>query len=138
MSTSRAGKGTDTDSELAERVRRRVMAEGHRHKSKQQNMPAKQRQRREMLLRETLSIASIGSFSYDIETDEMEWTDEMYYIHGYRPGDVALTLRMIISHTHPTDRARVERIVHHALLNREKLFFHNALCAASRGIMLHP
>lgn len=123
MSTSRAGKRTDFASELAERVRRRVMAEAHMHESKQQNIAAQQLQRSEMLLRETLSIASIGSFSYDIETDEMEWTDEMYYIHGYQPGDVALTLNMIISHTHPTDRARVERILHHALQNREDYAF---------------
>lgn len=124
MSASRVGKDTEAARKLAERTRWNRMAESHVRENKQQQNTADEKLlRSEMLLRETQSIASIGSFRYDIEADVMEWTDEMYYIHGYQPGDVALTLSGIISHTHPTDRERVERIVNHALLNRQDYAF---------------
>lgn len=80
-------------------------------------------QRSEMQLRETQSFVQIGSFSYNIEADEMEWSDEMYYIHGYRPGDRPLSLSGIIRHVHPSDKARVERIINQALQNRKDYAF---------------
>ncbi|RDV14939.1 PAS domain S-box protein [Pontibacter diazotrophicus] len=138
MSKSGAGNRTETARESAERVRRNRVAEANGRENKQlQNVAEKKLLCSEMLLRETQSIASIGSFSYDIEADEMEWTDEMYYIHGYQPGDAALNFSGIVSHTHPTDRERVERIIHHALQNRENYAFtmHYVLpCGESRYI----
>ena len=80
-------------------------------------------QRSEMLLRESQSIAHIGSFSYSIESEKMAWSDEMYCIHGYTPGGPAPTLRHIISHACPSDKERVEVILNRALQNMEDYAF---------------
>jgi protein-histidine pros-kinase len=70
--------------------------------------------RREAQLAEAQAMASLGSWEWDLATDEVEWSDEMYRIHGIRPGDRAMTRRMEYGLLHPNDRdiisALIERV----------------------------
>lgn len=48
-----------------------------------------------------------GEFTYDVTADRWWWSDEVYRIHGFEPGEVVPTTAMILAHKHPDDRERV-------------------------------
>jgi|GEM_PF-179704 len=45
--------------------------------------------RSESLLNATQSLTKVGGWEWDVEKQTMFWTDEVYRIHGFRPGEVA-------------------------------------------------
>ncbi|QCB97095.1 ANTAR domain-containing protein [Arthrobacter sp. PAMC25564] len=47
-----------------------------------------------------------GTFHYDLVTGELQWSEEIYLIHGYRRGEVVPTVDLLMSHKHPEDRDR--------------------------------
>src|SRR5262245_14169795 len=61
------------------------------------------------------AIAHIGSWEWTVATGEMTWSDELYRIHGFEPGSVAITLERFLAHTHPDDRERVQREIQSVL-----------------------
>ena len=61
----------------------------------------------EALLRDAEEIANVGSWSYDVASGTLTWSDELYRICGLEPGSVALTLEYSSSLIHPDDVARV-------------------------------
>lgn len=71
------------------------------------------RKRREQALRRqndlfamAQDLASVGAIEYDVRTDELTWTDEVYRIHGL-PKSFDPTLESVIEHYHPEDRSRL-------------------------------
>lgn len=53
------------------------------------------------------ALQRVGSFSYHFADNTWEWSDEVAYMHGYRPGEVTPTTELFLSHKHPDDRTRV-------------------------------
>lgn len=49
-----------------------------------------------------------GRFVYHVAGQRWEWDDDVYVIHGYRPGEVEPTTDLIMRHKHEHDRERVE------------------------------
>ena len=47
-----------------------------------------------------------GEFRYDVTADKWWWSDEVYRMHGFEPGEVLPTTAMILAHKHPDDRER--------------------------------
>ena len=47
-----------------------------------------------------------GAFRYDVGADRWWWSDEVYRMHGFEPGEVVPTTAMILAHKHPDDRDR--------------------------------
>ena len=47
-----------------------------------------------------------GPFRYDVAQDRWWWSDEVYRMHGFEPGEVVPTTAMILAHKHPDDRER--------------------------------
>ena len=45
-------------------------------------------QRSEHLLKISQQLSKVGGWLYDVQQDEMFWTDEMYAIHGISPGNI--------------------------------------------------
>jgi len=52
-----------------------------------------------------------GSWTCDLVHDEWWWSEEMYAIHGFAPGEVAPTTELVLRHKHPEDRDRAERAI---------------------------
>ncbi|QAY70783.1 PAS and ANTAR domain-containing protein [Xylanimonas protaetiae] len=48
-----------------------------------------------------------GEFRYDVGSDSWWWSDEVFRMHGFEPGEVVPTTAMILAHKHPEDRERV-------------------------------
>jgi PAS domain S-box-containing protein len=58
-------------------------------------------------LAESQRVAAIGSFERDLATGEGYWSDELYHLLGFAPGQVDSVRSVFISRLHPEDRAAV-------------------------------
>jgi len=47
-----------------------------------------------------------GTFHYDALSQELQWSDEVYALHGYQRGEIVPTIELVYSHRHPDDRDR--------------------------------
>jgi hypothetical protein len=64
----------------------------------------------------TTSIpGATGRFHYAHASETWTWSEQVYDIYGFAPGDVVPTTELILSHQHPDDRAEVERLLQRAL-----------------------
>jgi PAS domain S-box-containing protein len=59
-------------------------------------------------------IAHVGSWEWNVESDAVWWSDELYRIYGMQPGAGALTFETFLERVHPEDRARVRTEVKRA------------------------
>lgn len=56
-------------------------------------------------------LAQTGTWEWDLDTDVLLWSDNMFRLLGIEPGSVAPTPEYVIGRVHPADRERVEREV---------------------------
>ena len=54
-------------------------------------------------------VQTVGRFTADLDADRWWWSDEVYAMHGFRPGDVVPTTLLVLAHKAPQDRDRVSR-----------------------------
>jgi hypothetical protein len=48
----------------------------------------------------------VGRFRVELTTDVWWWSDEVYEMHGFAPGEVVPTTALVLAHKHPDDRDR--------------------------------
>jgi len=58
---------------------------------------------------------TVGTFRFWFVDQRWEWSDEVARMHGYQPGTVAPTTKLLLSHKHPEDRAHVQDLLDYAL-----------------------
>ena len=51
---------------------------------------------------------NVGSFHFWFAGERWDWSDEVARMHGYEPGSVVPTTKLLLSHKHPEDRAHVQ------------------------------
>jgi signal transduction histidine kinase len=69
-------------------------------------------------LSEAEAVAHIGSWTWDIGSDRVTFSEELYRVYGLEPG-VPLGYETILSVIHPGDRARIDQAVRAALASGE-------------------
>jgi len=69
----------------------------------------------EARLAEAQRIAHIGNWDWDIQTNELQWSDEIYRIFGLTPQEFGATYDAFLLSVHPDDREFVNRAVSEAL-----------------------
>ncbi|OBF67418.1 transcription antitermination regulator [Mycobacterium sp. 852002-51971_SCH5477799-a] len=62
---------------------------------------------------------NIGAFRFWFLGQRWEWSDEVARMHGYEPGEVVPTTKLLMSHKHPEDRAHVQELLDYALQSEE-------------------
>ena len=62
-------------------------------------------------LEEAQSLAHIGSWIWNIPSNEVSWSDELYRIFGLEPGSMSLTFDSFIQLIHPEDRDAVSDVI---------------------------
>jgi len=65
--------------------------------------------------RETLGAARVGTWTWDIETGEVVWSEEVERLFGLAPGSFPGTYEAYKQFQHPEDLRRVERAISDAL-----------------------
>lgn len=61
----------------------------------------------------------VGTFRFWFVGQRWEWSDEVARMHGYPPGAVVPTTKLLLSHKHPDDRAHVQELLDYALQSEE-------------------
>ena len=77
-------------------------------KRKKTEQALKETQERFMKAQE---IAHVGTWDWDPNTGELLWTDEIYKILGYSPGEVEPSYELFLESVHPDDRDRLGKAV---------------------------
>jgi PAS domain S-box-containing protein len=67
------------------------------------------------LLEEAESITHVGSWAWEVATNRLTWSDEMYRVYGFEPGSQPPTYEAFLSYVHPDDREMVAASVRKAL-----------------------
>ena len=76
--------------------------------------------------------ALVGRYSHRPDVDAWWWSDGMFRIHGFEPGQVVPTTALILSHVHPEDREAAWE-VREAVLERDEPFSFPHRITTARG-----
>jgi len=71
------------------------------------------------LLRDSQRIARIGSWSLDIASERITWTDEVYRLFGVEPAEFGHDPASLLEAIHPDDRAAMTRWIEDCAARRE-------------------
>lgn len=74
----------------------------------------------EHFLKEAQQIAHIGSWSLDLKTDILWWSDEVYRIFGLQPNEIKPTYNSFLHYIHPDDRTLVNKAYSDSLKNNSQ------------------
>jgi PAS domain S-box-containing protein len=58
-----------------------------------------------------LATPRVGRYRYTLVSGALSWSDTVYEIYGYKPGELELTLQGVVDHCHPDERQRAQEIV---------------------------
>ena len=58
---------------------------------------------------------NVGAFRFWFVGQRWEWSDEVARMHGYEPGAIVPTTKLLLAHKHPDDRAHVQELLDYAL-----------------------
>lgn len=56
----------------------------------------------------------VGSFALHVPSDRWVWSDEVYLVHGFEPGEVVPSTTLLLSHAHPDDAPRLSEVLEKA------------------------
>jgi PAS domain S-box-containing protein len=80
----------------------------------------------EAYLAEVRRLSRTGSFSWDVSSGEIHWSEETFRIFEYDPA-TAPTVERVLQCTHPDDRARVRQLIERAAQERQEFEFEHRL-----------
>jgi hypothetical protein len=67
----------------------------------------------------TVITGPYGPFRYDVATEKWWWSDDLYLVHGFEPGDVVPTTELMFRHSDPDDAAVATAILLNAFASGE-------------------
>jgi hypothetical protein len=67
----------------------------------------------------TVITGPYGAFRYRVASQQWWWSDDLYRIHGFEPGDVVPTTELLVRHKHPDDAAVATAIILNAFTSGE-------------------
>lgn len=71
-----------------------------------------------------------GTFHFARSSRTWTWSEDLYAVYGFRPGDVVPTTELILSHQHPEDRAEVEQALLRTISTGEPHSLWHRICDA--------
>ena len=94
--------------------------------------------RREEMLRQAEAISGFGSWEWDVASDEVHWSDQMFRIYGLDKHSFVLTPEKVRDLYHPDDREYARSVVHAAVTTRQPFQFEYRIVRPSGEIrVLH-
>ncbi|MCL6471439.1 MAG: PAS domain S-box protein [Firmicutes bacterium] len=87
--------------------------------AKQRRQAIEELRRSEARLAEAQRVAHMGSWEWDIRTNKLTWSDEIYRIFGLTPEEFGATYDDFLKLVHPEDREFVKKAVNEALFEHK-------------------
>jgi PAS domain S-box-containing protein len=88
-------------------------------------------------LAEAQKIAHIGNWDWNIVTNALHWSDEIYRIFGCNPQEFGATYNAFLSYIHPDDREYVNNAVIEALNGKSYSIDHRVILADGEECIVH-
>lgn len=73
-----------------------------------------------------------GSYTWDVDHDRWWWSDELYRIHGFEPGEVNPTTELWLAHKHPDDLSKVNDTIAGAVVHQNSFGCYHRIHDARR------
>jgi K+-sensing histidine kinase KdpD len=86
-------------------------------------------------LNESQLISLVGSWSWDIKHDEVEWSDMMYKLLGLEPGEEIPSYQLALNHVHSDDKKVYENCLAKAMNNKEEYYLENRVVKKDKTII---
>ena len=86
-----------------------------------------------VLLNLAEQMAGVGHWRYDVLSGQITWSDEVYRIHGFQPGEMDPSYQNALAFYHPDDVPVLEGLVNRAIANGEGYEFRLRLQTPGRG-----
>ncbi len=90
--------------------------------------------RNEALLQEAQKIAHLGIYEWDLKTNSIYWSDELYRMYGLEPGSIPVNLNMFLSWLHPEDADRIKSYLETSVSESQPLDVQYKIIAADGSI----
>jgi len=78
---------------------------------------------REKQLQEAQAIAHVGSWEWDVSSNRVVWSNELYRIYGLDHGSFKASFEGFLERVHPQDRDHSRHVVEQALVDRRPFTF---------------
>lgn len=74
----------------------------------------------ENMLARAQRVANFGSWEWNVRSGEIIWSDQMYRIFEEERGSFVPTYDSLMTHLHPDDRGRVDKVISDAVASRRR------------------
>lgn len=88
----------------------------------------------QLKLSEAQHLSHIGSWDWDIETNTVIWSDELYNIYNLDPKKVNISTDKIIKIVHPADKENAKRMMAEAKINHKPFSFYYRIIISDKLI----
>jgi len=78
-------------------------------------------------LAEAQRLVNLGNWTWDIRSNALSWSDEIYRIFGMPPGSFTATYAAFLDRVHPEDRSLVEQAVRDAIEQRSNYWIEHRI-----------
>ncbi len=95
--------------------------------------PVEQQTREKILLQQTEELAGIGHWELNIQTREIYWSDGVFLMLGYQPGEFMPDFEKAMGVIHPDDRERAMKVFNDCVTNGEDYNIHKRLITSTGG-----
>lgn len=73
------------------------------------------------------AITHLGNFSWNMATNKVVWSDELYRIYGLQKGQFKGTLEDFLSHLHPDDREKTKQAIEESMREKKPFEFYERI-----------
>ncbi|MDQ3913215.1 MAG: EAL domain-containing protein [Actinomycetota bacterium] len=87
--------------------------------------------RSEASLAESQRMAHLGTWEWDVKTDEVWWSDETFRIYGFEPDELVPTFETLVEVVHPEDRNLLREAIAGALYEHKSYDFEHRIIRPS-------
>ena len=82
----------------------------------------------------TQSSSPVGYYTYLVEDDHWTWSEGVYELHGYAPGAVPATTKLLLEHKHPDDMARAFEVLETAVADGRPFSCYHRIIDAKKQV----
>jgi PAS domain S-box-containing protein len=90
--------------------------------------------RSEAQLAEAQQIARLGSWEWDLASNTVTWSDELYRIFDLRPGEFGATYEAFLERVHPEDREYTRSVIERARLDHQPFDYDHRAVRPGGGV----
>jgi PAS domain S-box-containing protein len=91
-------------------------------------------EREQLKLSEAQKIAHIGNWEWDIEKNNIIWSEELYHIYGLNPQELTISSDKISNMMHAADRAHISENIAEAKKTHEPFSFYYRIITADNSV----